>query len=225
MIAFYMSMTSFLLLPVVTDILAYYMFPKHYSFGVCVEMVKMSPLCLVVMIFYALMIVTSTVMLCMHWFKGSNVNVNVVTTTLRQDDEPALLKDNDDNENDGNDIESTKNNNNGGSHGNYVRNITENKNFGLNGKIKTVDEMVGYEVNEKSDKEQIRVIERQNKCHKWMIVIMAVLEPWCLWSWVVVLHGNRAWTHSSNIDYGSMTSLWTVIAACYTLVSACFTDK
>ena len=154
-----MLMMLFLLLFMVIDILVYYTFPERYRYGVCFEMVKMPPLYLVVIIFYALMMMVAYICklwvgcVCVCWPKGSNVNINAVTIIMRQDDEPALLIDNDEDQNDGTDTESNENSNNGGSHGNYIRNITENQNFGLNGKIKTSDEVV-EKMNERSTEEE-----------------------------------------------------------------------
>lgn len=221
-IAFYMLVTSYIMLPIVIDILSLYTFAERYRYGVCVEILKMSPLYLVVIIFYASIIVTSIILLCVHWFKG-NGNVFMVTIATRRDDEPALLSDNDDDDvKNASDANPTENSSSNDGHGNYIRNITENQDFRLNGQIKTIDEVVGYEKNEKSTEEEIKLIEKRNKRHKLRIVAMAVLEPLLLWLWVVVvLHGNAGLSFSTNVDYGNMMLLWTVIAACYTSVSAC----
>ena len=224
-IALYMLMTSYMLLPVVIDILSYYTFPESYRYGICFEQVKMSPLWIVVTIFYLYIVVASGVMLCVRWFRGTT-NLSTVTIGNKQqlrDDEPSLLSD-DENDTTESTYETTddKDNNNGnGNHGNI-----EDQNGKLSGGIKTIDEGVAYEQDKKEMEKEVRIIQRRNNREKQRMLFMVVVQPLLLWLWVVVVfHSNGGFSFSTNVDYGSMMLLWGVVAICYSIITACFSSS
>ena len=184
----------------------------------------MSPLWIVVTIFYLYIVVASGVMLCVHWFRGTNLStVTIGNRQQLKDDEPALLSDN---ENDTTDstYETTddKDNNNGnGNHSNI-----ENQNFKLSGGFKTIDESVGYEQHKKEMEKEVWIIQRQNRREKQRMLFMVVAQPLLLWLWVVVVfHSNGGFSFSTNVDYGSMMLLWGVVAICCSIVTACFSSS
>ena len=220
-IAVYMLMTSYMLLPVVIDILSYYTFPESYLYGMCFEQLKMSPLWFVMIVFYLIVVGWTVVMLCARCFKGANTSIVAIGNRQQlKDDEPTLLSDD---ENDT--IESTNEtkNDKDSNNGNHNQSNGENQNVILSDKIKTIDEGVGYEKEKNEIEREMRIRERQNKRGMQRMLFMAVIQPLLLWLWVVfVFHSNGGFSLSTNVDYGSMMMLWGVVEACYAIVTACF---
>ena len=181
----------------------------------------MLPLWIVVTIFYLYIVVASGVMLCVRWFRGTNLSAVAIGNRQQlEDDEPALLSD-DENDATESTYETTDdkgNNNDNGNHGNI-----ENQNVKLSNGIKTIDEGMGYEQGKKEMEKEVRIIQRRNKREKQRMLFMVVVQPLLLWLWVVVVfHSNGGFSFSTNVDYGSMMLLWGVVAICYSIVTACF---
>ncbi len=105
----------------------------------------MSPLSIVVMIFYGVVILLSIVTLCVRWFRINTPAIVMVTARHNDDDiDPCLLSDDElnephsgdglhDNQEEEDDVTDARSN--------YLRNLVENQEMPVPGTIKTVDEV------------------------------------------------------------------------------------
>ncbi len=231
-IALYMIVTSYMLLPVVIDIVSFYVFKDHYGYGMCFEVVKMSPLCLVVVIFYMTMIVTYAAFLCARCLRDPEVSVAIgnIHSLSRREDEPALLSD-EENEPDDYDEEDhdtvamePDDCNQGDDSSGNVDASSENHEWDSS-TIKTVDEIVGYDKSDALILDEVKCAQKRSSRTKIRVVVMAIFQPLLLWLWVVVvLHGTVGFVPSDNVDYGNLAMLWSVVAMWYVIISACFRD-
>ncbi len=109
---------------------------------------KISPMSIVIMIFYGIVILLSVITLCVRWFRLNTPAITMVTARHNDDDvDPCLLSDDELTESHyGDDFHGNEDDDVARS--NYLRNLVENQELPVPGTIKTVDEVryVSYQL-------------------------------------------------------------------------------